>query len=59
MNGISGEDGQTVERKGIGDWNGKISARFQIAGNNLPNFGTNTAAMAERLLISWQPSAKP
>jgi len=51
MNGISGEDGQTVERKGIGDWNGKLSARFQIAGNNLPNFGTNTGAMATRLLI--------
>jgi putative DNA primase/helicase len=51
MNGISGEDGQTVERKGVGDWNGKISARFQIAGNALPNFGTNTGAMATRLLI--------
>jgi putative DNA primase/helicase len=51
MNGISGEDGQTVERKGISEWNGKISARFQIAGNTLPNFGKNTAAMAERLLI--------
>ncbi|SDI55429.1 MULTISPECIES: DNA primase family protein [Bradyrhizobium] len=51
MNGISGEDGQTVERKGIGDWNGKISVRFQIAGNTLPNFGTNTVAMATRLLI--------
>jgi putative DNA primase/helicase len=51
MNGISGEDGQTVERKNIGDWNGKISARFQMAGNSLPNFGSNTAAMATRLLI--------
>lgn len=51
MNGISGEDGQTVERKGIGDWNGKISARFQLAANALPNFGVNTAAMATRLLI--------
>lgn len=51
MNGVSGEDGQTVERKGIGDWNGKISARFQIAGNTLPNFGSNTGAMATRLLI--------
>lgn len=51
MNGISGEDSVTIERKGIGDWNGKLGSRFQIAGNTLPNFGKNTAAMAERLLI--------
>jgi putative DNA primase/helicase len=51
MNGISGEDSVTIERKGITDWNGKLGTRFQIAGNTLPNFGKNTAAMAERLLI--------
>jgi putative DNA primase/helicase len=51
INGISGEDGQTVERKGVTDWNGIISARFVLAGNTLPNFGTHTGAMATRLLI--------
>jgi putative DNA primase/helicase len=51
LNGISGEDPQTVERKGIGDWNGVLSARFVLAGNNLPNFGSHTDAMASRLLI--------
>jgi putative DNA primase/helicase len=51
INGISGEDGQTVERKGVTDWNGVISARFVLAGNTLPNLGTHTGAMATRLLI--------
>jgi putative DNA primase/helicase len=51
INGISGEDGQTVERKGITDWNGVLPVRFQLAGNTLPNFGSHTGAMAARLLI--------
>jgi putative DNA primase/helicase len=51
MNGISGCDGVTVERKGIGDWNGSIPVRFIMAANALPNFGVNTMAMATRLKI--------
>lgn len=51
LNGVSGEDHVTIERKGIGDWNGKLGTRFQLAGNTLPNFGTNTVAIATRLLI--------
>jgi putative DNA primase/helicase len=51
LNGISGEDGQTIERKGITDWNGKLSTRFTLAGNTLPNFRSHTGAMATRLLI--------
>jgi putative DNA primase/helicase len=52
INGISGEDGQTVERKNISDWNGKLGSRFQIAGNTLPNFGSHTPAMVTRLVIA-------
>jgi putative DNA primase/helicase len=51
LNGISGEDGQTIERKGITDWNGKLGTRFTLAGNTLPNFRSHTGAMATRLLI--------
>jgi putative DNA primase/helicase len=51
LNGISGEDGQTIERKGITDWNGKLGTRFTLAGNTLPNFKSHTGAMATRLLI--------
>jgi putative DNA primase/helicase len=51
LNGISGEDGQTIERKGITDWHGKLGARFTLAGNTLPNFRSHTGAMATRLMI--------
>jgi putative DNA primase/helicase len=51
LNGISGEDGQTVERKGITDWHGKLGVRFTLAGNTLPNFKSHTGAMVTRLLI--------
>jgi putative DNA primase/helicase len=51
INGISGEDGQTIERKGISDWDGVLPTRFTLAGNTLPNFGSHTSATAARLLI--------
>jgi len=51
LNGISGEDGQTVERKGTTDWHGKLGVRFTLAGNTLPNFKSHTGAMATRLMI--------
>lgn len=51
INAVSGEDAITAERKNIGDWNGKLPARFVLAGNNLPNFGSHTLAMDSRLLI--------
>lgn len=51
INGISGEDGVTVERKHISNWDGKLPTRFILAGNTLPNFGSHTNAMATRLLI--------
>jgi putative DNA primase/helicase len=51
INGISGEDGQTVERKHSTSWNGVLPTRFLLAGNALPNFRNHTNAMATRLLI--------
>lgn len=51
INAISGEDGVTVQRKNIGDWDGKLPGRIWLAGNNLPNFGAHAAATAARLII--------
>jgi putative DNA primase/helicase len=51
INAISGEDGVTARRKNRDDWDGTLTARIQMAGNNLPNFGTHTGAIVTRLLI--------
>jgi len=51
INGISGEDFQTVNRKNKDFWSGKLPVRFILATNVLPNFATHAAAMARRLLI--------
>ena len=51
INGISGEDSQTIPRKFHGDWVGKMSARFLLISNRMPNFGSNADALATRFLI--------
>lgn len=51
INGISGEDTQTIPRKFHTDWIGRLGARFLLISNRMPNFGTNTDALAARLLI--------
>jgi putative DNA primase/helicase len=51
INGISGEDGQTIERKYMTPYDGKLGTRFVMAGNTMPNLGSHTLAMAPRLLI--------
>jgi putative DNA primase/helicase len=51
LNGISGEDHQTIDRKNKTPWTGKLPSRFSIAGNTLPNFGSHTGAMLTRLLV--------
>ena len=51
INGISGEDLQSINRKGKDFWTGYLSVRFVLAANKLPNFGSHTMALASRLLI--------
>ncbi len=51
LNGIAGEDGQSIERKGVGDWTGILPGGPIIAANNLPNLGSNASAFAARLII--------
>jgi len=51
INGISGEDGQQIERKGISDWCGVLGARFVLSSNTLPKAGSQTEAFLARLLV--------
>jgi putative DNA primase/helicase len=51
INGVSGEDFQSINRKNRDFWNGFLPSRFMLASNSLPNFGSHTGAMATRLLI--------
>lgn len=48
---ISGEDTQTVERKFLPDWNGKLSTRFLLLTNELPRIGDVSGALAKRFIV--------
>lgn len=45
---ITGEDPQTVERKGITDWIGYLRTRFLIMANSLPRFHDRDSVLASR-----------
>ena len=51
INAVSGEDYIEANRKNKDFWNGRLNARFVLAGNDLPGFGAHTAALAARLII--------
>ncbi len=51
INAVSGEDYIEANRKNKEFWQGRLAARFVLAGNDLPGFGGHTAALAARLLI--------
>jgi putative DNA primase/helicase len=48
---ISGEDAQTVERKFLPDWNGKLSTRFVLLTNELPRITDVSGALAKRFIV--------
>lgn len=48
---ISGEDAQTVERKFLPDWNGKLSTRFLLLTNELPRITDVSGALAKRFIV--------
>jgi putative DNA primase/helicase len=48
---ISGEDTLTVNRKYRDQWTGKLSARFHIVSNELPNLGDASAAIIGRFIM--------
>jgi putative DNA primase/helicase len=48
---ISGEDDQTVPRKHLPDWHGRLAALFVVLSNELPNLHDTSGALASRFLI--------
>jgi putative DNA primase/helicase len=48
---ISGEDTQTIDRKHVDAWTGRLSARFFIMTNELPRISDASGALASRFLI--------
>lgn len=49
--GISGQDMQTINRKGISMWTGHLSTRFTIASNPLLKFDDPSGAIVKRLIV--------
>lgn len=48
---ISGEDSQTVDRKHISSWTGRLPTRFFIMSNELPRLADTSGALASRFLV--------
>ena len=48
---ISGEDGQTIDRKFLAAWTGTLPTRFMIISNELPRIPETSGALASRLII--------
>jgi putative DNA primase/helicase len=50
LKSISGNDGVTIDRKGIEPWSGKLGARIMIVANEFVKFHDPTGALHRRLL---------
>ena len=48
---ISGEDGQTIDRKYKNPWDGRLSTRFLILTNELPRLADASGALASRFIV--------
>lgn len=48
---ITGEDSQTIDRKMLSSWNGKLVSRFLIMSNILPKFMDASGALTSRMII--------
>jgi putative DNA primase/helicase len=48
---ISGEDDQTVDRKHLPAWTGRLPTRFVLISNELPRLRDASGALASRLII--------
>lgn len=48
---ITGEDTVSIDRKHRESWNGKLTSRFLMATNELPNFSDASSALASRFII--------
>ena len=48
---ISGEDDQTIDRKHLPAWTGRLPTRFVLISNELPRLRDSSGALASRLVI--------
>jgi putative DNA primase/helicase len=48
---VSGEDNQTIDRKNLPPWNGKLPTRFVICTNEVPRLNDTSGALASRMLV--------
>ena len=48
---ISGEDHQTIPRKFLSDWNGRLGVRFLLLTNELPRVTDTSGAMVSRFIV--------
>lgn len=48
---ISGEDNQTIDRKHLSSWTGKLTTRFVLNSNELPRLGDSSGAITARTVI--------
>jgi len=48
---ISGEDDQTIDRKHLPAWTGRLSTRFVLISNELPKLRDASGALSSRLII--------
>lgn len=48
---ISGEDGQTIDRKFLSPWDGRLGIRFIIMTNELPRLADASGALASRFIV--------
>jgi putative DNA primase/helicase len=47
---ITGEDTQTIDRKYLSPWTGRLQVRFIVLSNELPEFDENSDALAGRFI---------
>jgi putative DNA primase/helicase len=48
---ITGEDTQTIDRKYLSAWTGRLQVRFVILSNELPQFDERSGALASRFIV--------
>ncbi len=48
---VSGEDGQTLDRKYLPPWTGRLPTRFVIMSNELPRLADASGALASRFIV--------
>ncbi len=48
---ISGEDDQTIDRKHLTSWTGRLTTRFVLLSNELPRLGDSSGAITSRTVI--------